>query len=59
MMIKTCIHIRKSQNIKGFRTCRHSTGAPLFHRDRGRILLEEEMLAQKEAERDWLISQYS
>jgi hypothetical protein len=57
-MLKRCIHIRNGQNIKGFRSCKHSTGAPLFYRERGKIMFEEEKLEQKKAERLWLTSQY-
>lgn len=59
LTLKSSAHIRRSRNIKGFRSCRHATGVSLAHLDRGRISLEEERLPLREARRRWLAKNWS
>lgn len=51
-------HIRSSRNIKGFRSCAHSTGGCAAHLDVARIAREGTRLAAREARRLWLIEQW-
>jgi len=59
LTLKSSTHIRRSRNIKGFRSCRHTTGVSLAHLDRGGISLEEERLPLSEARRLWLAKNWS
>lgn len=59
LTLKGSDHARTSRNIKGFRSCRHTTGINAKYLDRGRIRLEEARRIRREARRLWLSRQWS
>ena len=59
LTLKTSAHIRTMKHIKSFRSGPTATGVSMTHLDRGRILLEEERLASREARRLWLNQEWS
>jgi len=52
--IKTLKQIRTMRHLKGYRSCRTTTGVSMEHLDRGRIYNEEMRLVNRELRRQWL-----
>lgn len=53
-LIKNRNEIRKSDSIKGFRSCRHSTAVPTALLDRGRMQAGEARRLWQTVKKNWL-----
>jgi hypothetical protein len=59
LTLKTSDNVRTSRNLKGFRSCTHTTGAAAKDLDRGRIMHEETQRLRREARLAWLNRQWT
>jgi hypothetical protein len=58
LTIRTAAHIHGANNLRGFRSCPASTGAPMPGLDTSRLLRSERGRSTNEARRCWLARQW-